>query len=290
MAAPISSEDEEIAHLRFVFERDGYICRQDILPVDCVKEWGTYSESIVRKIFEKLHKNGHSKFPLPYRLSQNGESKVCQKEYALGLGVKHGFKEIVMRSPGRYEISLRPSSICLGEKIPPLDNLLNGPLSFIPSFLDASSWSEVQICHISLVISYPGSDDQGWHADGGHVNIQKHLPCHCFNIFIPLSDVTKEMGPTEIRPGTHYHTRNLAPMMLAARARKTLRSPQMPPLAVGDILAFDYRILHRGRANTSEKDRSILVLTVAKKWFKDVLNFPSRSLQEPTSSAVASTS
>ena len=76
--------------------------------------------------------------------------------------------------------------------------------------------------------------------------------------------------------GTHFHTRNLVPMMLAARARKTLRSPVTPTLKTGDILVFDYRVLHRGVANLSiEKEhRPILVLTFAKKWFQDKLNFP----------------
>jgi ectoine hydroxylase-related dioxygenase (phytanoyl-CoA dioxygenase family) len=36
-------------------------------------------------------------------------------------------------------------------------------------------------------------------------------------------------------------------MMLAA-CRKTLRRP-VAPIATGDVLIFDYRVLHRGLAN-----------------------------------------
>lgn len=119
----------------------------------------------------------------------------------------------------------------------------------------------------------------------------------------------------ELYEGTHYHTRNLAPMLLAAKARKTLRPPITPQLQMGDALLFDYRILHRGRANMSDvvdesdgaldevsgqdgdcerdgtnggnrsgmnevvgKDRPVLVMTFAKRWFVDVCNFPKHSL------------
>ena len=111
----------------------------------------------------------------------------------------------------------------------------------------------------------------------------------------------KTLGPTEVRPGTHRITRNLAPMMLAAKARKTLRPSVVPEMMMGDALLFDYRILHRGRANISDKnsqqdddgecqcqtisakngrDRPVLVLTFARRWFVDVCNFPKRSIFE----------
>ena len=47
----------------------------------------------------------------------------------------------------------------------------------------------------------PGAGDQAWHSDGAHVSLSKHLPCHVLNVFIPLVDLTLELGPTEFRPG-----------------------------------------------------------------------------------------
>ena len=106
-------------------------------------------------------------------------------------------------------------------------------------------------------------------------------------------------------------------MLLVAKARKTLQAPVIPLLQMGDALVFDYRILHRGRANLSDvmdednsdeecknnfandvqnhshhesensfyhgvgssrRDRPILVMTFARRWFIDVCNFPKRSL------------
>jgi len=122
------------------------------------------------------------------------------------------------------------------------------------------------------------------------------------------------------------YTRDLARMMLLAKAKKRLREAVVPELRRGDALLFDYRILHRGRANLSDggvvgesktnddnddeeehfeemsrdrddddgdgddistsnkchnksgRDRPVLVLTFARRWFVDVCNFPKRSI------------
>eukprot|EP00984_Skeletonema_dohrnii_P028994 scaffold19276_cov82-Skeletonema_dohrnii-CCMP3373.AAC.4 len=111
---------------------------------------------------------------------------------------------------------------------------------------------EYYLCNLSLLISTPGSPTQSWHADGGHTSLTTHHPCHVFNVFIPLVDVPLSMGPTELRPGTHVYTRDLARMMLLAKAKKRLREAVVPELRRGDALLFDYRILHRGRANLSD--------------------------------------
>eukprot|EP00985_Skeletonema_marinoi_P022764 scaffold14709_cov149-Skeletonema_marinoi.AAC.4 len=111
---------------------------------------------------------------------------------------------------------------------------------------------EYYLCNLSLLISTPGSPTQSWHADGGHTSLTTHHPCHVFNVFIPLIDVPLSMGPTELRPGTHVYTRDLARMMLLAKAKKRLREAVVPELRRGDALLFDYRILHRGRANLSD--------------------------------------
>lgn len=175
--------------------------------------------------------------------------------------------------------------------------------------------NDFYLCNLSLLISTPGSSTQPWHADGGHTSLKTHLPCHVFNVFIPLVDVPLSMGPTELRPGSHVYTRDLARMMLIAKVKKELRGTVVPELRRGDALVFDYRILHRGRANLSDKndgdedgdggegeegsqddgdgdedgtsnkskmkrgkDRPVLVLTFARRWFVDVCNFPKRSI------------
>ena len=158
-----------------------------------------------------------------------------------------------MRSPGRYEISVLDC-----KDRPPLQEIQDQLSTVIPSILGEDSLDELQLCHVSIVTASPSSTDQGWHADGGHVNLQQHLPCRCLNVFIPLVDVlTIDNGPT----ASYDHARISLlviwhPLMLAAKARKTLRSPVIPSLQRRDVLIFDYRILHRGIANVSVNDLS----------------------------------
>jgi hypothetical protein len=257
-----------LSEIQAIFHKDGFLRLNGILQSIDLDELHHFSEETFRRIFERLYQNGHTTFPTHKR----------EDTYALGPGVKNGFREIVMRSPGRYELSLLHSM----QAPACVEHLKHNLLAIVPLLLEGCTWDDVSIINLSLVVSTPGSPVQPWHADGGHVNLQKHLPCHVLNVFVPLHDIALELGPTEIRPGTHYHTRNLAPMMMAAACRKTLRPRVAPILSATDVLIFDYRVLHRGLANsTANQNRTFLVLTVAKPWFKDILNFPSKSLDDP---------
>lgn len=272
-----------------LFAKDGFLCLRNAVGNSGkpkLREWLDFANAYFENCFQLLYDSGHTEFPSHCREIQTATNssggETPKPQYAMGLGVKHGFREVVMRAPGRYELSLLNNSTH-----PSIDFLLEALHPLIPTLLGAHEWRELKLCHLSLVVSTPGSPDQSWHADGGHVSLTEHLPCHVANIFIPLQDVPLELGPTEFRPGTHVYTRNLAPMMLAARARKQLRMPVAPALQLGDVLLFDYRVLHRGRANlssststttTTTSNRTILVLTYSKPWYKDICNFPKRSL------------
>ena len=96
-------------------------------------------------------------------------------------------------------------------------------------------------------------------------------------MFLPLVDVSRG-GGTEFRPGSHYLTRDLKRMMLVAKIKKTLRPPAVPVLDPGDAVLFDYRVLHRGTENTTGGPGPVFVLTLARPWFRDLLNFPKRAL------------
>jgi hypothetical protein len=269
------------------FADDGFVVLDQALEPSLLEEWHQFGSRHFEECFRVLYENGHTRAPTHFH----------DNEYVLGHGAKHGFREIVMRSPGRYELSLL-GMINNDDKasLPEIQSLLQ-PLETLLSKLlnntdDTTSrlLADLKLCHLSLLSSAPGSTDQGWHADGGHVNIQKHLPCHCYNIFLPLQDIPLEMGPTEFRPGGHFLTRNLGPMMLAAKCRKTLRPPVWPALELGDLAIFDYRVLHRGRANKTSTTRDVLVLTYCEPWFEDILNFPKRSMMEPPTTTMGDSS
>ena len=277
MVANDNEQDGEM-QLRDKFLNDGFVCLRQALPTDSLNDWQAIFSELWSFLFRKLFDHGHIPFPTDSYLSD-----INEKKYTLGLGVKNGFREVVMRSPGRYELSLLNHD-WFKERggFDLLEQLKSQLDSVIPALLGKSTWNDVSIANLSFVVSTPGASIQGWHADGGHVSLEQHKPCHCFNVFIPLQDMpSMDWGPTELRPGSHYYTRNLAKMLLAAKCRKELRPTQAPLLQLGDILAFDYRILHRGLANaTKDQNRAVLVLTVCEPWFEDRLNFPKKSFYE----------
>ena len=344
--------NDKCEELASSFHRDGYLVLPQLFSPSFTSQLLDECSTTFHAVLSYLHEHGEIDFAAASKLCADGSNKY---QYPFGQGLKSGYRELVMRSPGRYEMALlvndsegkekvlsaellydgdtKPQS-CLGllvewikndiqrsypdssqsidmehSKVISHDNKqLNSLLNLINTiFSDSgnkSTKSKYHLVNLSLVISTPGSETQSWHADGGHVSLDSHALCHCFNVFIPLVDVSQEMGPTELRPGSHYYTRDLTKMMLGAMARKELRPTVTPELQRGDALIFDYRILHRGRANTSHirnyssetkdgsapehivntertekgRDRPILVMTFAASWFVDVCNFPKRSI------------
>ncbi|KAL7542698.1 hypothetical protein ACHAXR_012003, partial [Thalassiosira sp. AJA248-18] len=404
------------------FDADGFIALSSLITPQFATKLRSECLGIFDGVLDWLFTAGETEFKASYRKNLAQEQTCSKYQYPLKVGLKNGYKELVMRSPGRYELALlvddlpsnsdrmsgdgdadydgkwllstkmlergkeeqleqKQSSIqpnennttttnsspcnqcevfeksCLKQLLGWVQNCTssdggNGnththtqqyPIdqknmerfmklvsAIFPSSFSAdggctssddqntanssrsSSGNDKRrkdggyyLCNLSLVVATPGCPTQSWHADGGHTSLTRHEKCHVFNVFLPLVDVPLVAGPTELRPGTHYYTRNLAPMMLAAKARKTLRPAVAPEMRMGDVLLFDYRILHRGRANMNDeittdvvdtnnndeeicskeekggeyvRHRPVLVLTFARRWFVDVCNFPKRSI------------
>jgi Phytanoyl-CoA dioxygenase (PhyH) len=339
---PLTEQYSSAAARAELFAQDGYLYLPQVLARTHVKSWADRfaSNGFFQTIFDNLYQRGHVSMPThctvaaPAAATTNdatctspNESNESVVTYALGRGIKHGFREIVMRSPGRYEISLHDDSSrdeivrILSESLPWIPSLLSGDEQHrndeddddtemsscsspprhkhCPTHYPPLDWETVSIVNVSLVVSTPGAPAQAWHADGSHVDLDTHWPCHCLNIFVPLTDVTEINGPTQLRPGSHWYTRRLAPLWLAAKARRTLRPCVAPTLTLGDCLVFDYRLLHRGLANATTTtpldtepniqacsiNRTILVVAIAQPWFKDVVNFPQKSLYDDATNA-----
>ena len=101
------------------------------------------------------------------------------------------------------------------------------------------------------------------------------------NIFFPLVDLTNANGPTAFAPGTHSD--GACRDALATIIETGDPAQQISPLlSTGDAVMFDCRLLHRGRANRSSKDRVIAYLTVAAPWWRDDEMFHST---QPTTAA-----
>jgi hypothetical protein len=174
------------------------------------------------------------------------------KGLPFGIGVKNGFAEVVQRQANRYEV--RMTDILRLESIhdevtvnSSNDDLLLTyfkQLEMNSMLLDAVNSifrdQDYRIIHQSCVLSFPGTEEQKWHSDGPHVSVTEYLPCHCFNVFIPLIDITEELGPTEIRPYTQHYTHDLTKGMLLAKLRKQIKPVVRPLLKKGDALLVSH--------------------------------------------------
>ena len=129
------------------------------------------------------------------------------------------------------------------------------------------------------------------------------LPPHALNIFIPLTDISPELGPTEFLPKSHLLSHVSG---INERLENSLNIPKgevvSPLLSCGDILLYDYRTIHRGVRNTTLKScryslthlltysltylltyslfysRYMFYMLWTKPWFQETINFSDVSI------------
>ena len=101
--------------------------------------------------------------------SDTGTKKVSHhhNSSSLGLGVKHGFKESVQCSPGRYELSLllHQGTSCeeaSGQAL--FDDLQDALIPLALRLLGQFTWDDISLVNISFIVATPDSIDQGLHA------------------------------------------------------------------------------------------------------------------------------
>ena len=122
------------------------------------------------------------------------------------------------------------------------------------------------------VLAEPGAIDQPWHPDG-HVT-------GLYNVFIPLVPVSVENGATEFQPGSQiFYDPDMAITPYWAYDEAEIE-PVVPSLALGELLIFDYRITHRGRANRTPSQRPVGYVVYASPGAEDDYSFPTALLFE----------
>ncbi|MCX6048618.1 MAG: HEAT repeat domain-containing protein [Chloroflexi bacterium] len=98
--------------------------------------------------------------------------------------------------------------------------------------------------------SEPGRKTQTWHKDSywGHAKVRNHHPWWAM-IFYFNQDVVEEMGPSAIMPGTqYYHARPGDESEVEAHVLGE----------AGTMALIHYDIWHKGTANISDRNRSML--------------------------------
>lgn len=117
-----------------------------------------------------------------------------------------------------------------------------------------------------ILMVHPGAAAQNPHRDGGILfgdsGIDKILPPSALTVVIPLVDVDRDCAPTGFAPGSH---RTLVPD----------NHPELSPMILrqGDLAVWDYRVIHGGLANATDRDRPALYLTACRPFWVDHKNF-----------------
>mmetsp|Transcript_13400 Transcript_13400/g.15086 ORF Transcript_13400/g.15086 Transcript_13400/m.15086 type:complete len:518 (-) Transcript_13400:686-2239(-) len=219
------------------------------------------------------------------------ENNVDGKHDNLKLEKDNAFRyyEVASRCLGRLDIRY-------GMDRPPFTNDSIICNSFLMPLIHSLLGEGAKLLYSGLILSFPNSADQPWHQDGSALFSEDeeflsnvHLPPYALNVFIPLDDITHELGPTEFYVGSHIHNVGVSIMESLSQDRNknlernlngtnkedsAARGAIGPLLKRGDVLIYDYRICHRGTSNLStDKTRPMLYLMYARPWFYEHLNF-----------------
>lgn len=176
--------------------------------------------------------------------------------------LQDGFDLLRERGRGRYDMEL-PAF-----EVPPftfLSDLYKAP--WMPIVREILG-KDVVLIHKGMFLALPGADRQVYHQDGLHLTTQYQREVHAINVFIPVVDMTAELGPTQFCLGSH----------LLGNEDYDERYVESPLVKAGTPIIFDYRLGHRGLANASHNAcRPIVYCTYARaadgKEFRDTVNF-----------------
>jgi hypothetical protein len=161
------------------------------------------------------------------------------------------------RGPNRYYVEIHP------ERLSGFLDIVTHP--WVVAVCRAILGPDYRIVEAGFDVPGPGALHQPWHRDFPAPEATlagRRLNSLAFNI--TTVDVTEDMGPFEIAPGTQWDdlaggdpmfpARDLWPRYEALAQRKLAK--------MGDISARSALTLHRGTANQSDKSRPVFVLGV----------------------------
>ena len=118
---------------------------------------------------------------------------------------------------------------------------------------------QIKLELMTVITSPPGSRDQRWHQGWRYLfHPEERLPPYAAVVTLPLTDVTPEMGPSEMCPGKkrrfYYGWRcDSFGLRLGSTA--------------GTVAIFDYKTLHRGPGNAAAVERPMVSMVFSKAFF-----------------------
>ncbi|HYO67218.1 MAG TPA: phytanoyl-CoA dioxygenase family protein [Archangium sp.] len=162
------------------------------------------------------------------------------------------------RGPNRYYVEIHP------ERLSGFVDLITHP--WVMAVCASVLGPDYKIVELGFDVPGPGAQNQPWHRDFPSPDETlrgRRLNSLAFNL--TTVDVTEDMGPFEIAPGTQWdHGPDFEHGMFPPRSHypryQQLAQRKMPKM--GDISARSALTIHRGTANQSDKSRPVLVLGV----------------------------
>jgi hypothetical protein len=161
------------------------------------------------------------------------------------------------RGPCRYYVEVHP------ERVRGFVDLVTHP--WVTAVCRAVLGDDYKVVEAGFDIPFPGAMHQPWHRDFASPEatlVGRRLNSLAFNL--TTVDVTEEIGPFEIAPGTQWDDLAGGDPMFPDKAlypRYEARAQRKLP-QVGDISARSALTIHRGTANRSQLSRPVFVLGV----------------------------
>ncbi|CAJ1965794.1 unnamed protein product [Cylindrotheca closterium] len=241
-----------------VLKEWGMFFQKGLINAEEIKEMRSYVDEEISKT-EDLMKEHHP-------------------EIEIGKDTFH-FKEIASRGNGRFDLLLQSESAkeFVEQKI----------RSQVTTLLEKTLGTDSELdFDVSVIYSKPGSQNQGWHCDGEHQKGAKDsewepdgwktilAETYALCLFIPLVDINEETGYTQYWPGSHRNRSLVGFGPVAEIAQSTWNGK----CSAGDAMWYDYRLFHRGTANTSSLLRPIVQVLFKKKWYVERANYGEDSI------------
>ena len=161
------------------------------------------------------------------------------------------------RGPNRYYFAVHP------EAVRGFADLAGHP-TLVALFTDMLG-ADYKIVELAFDVPLPGAVHQPWHRDfpASHETAERRLTSLAVNV--TTVDVTPEMGPFEIAPGTHWDDgedfdHGMFPGPAAVPRYDRLASRRCP--RQGDVSVRSGLAVHRGTPNVSDAARGVLILGV----------------------------
>jgi hypothetical protein len=154
------------------------------------------------------------------------------------------------------------------ELVAPFDNPLVYANPFVMPFMDRFLGTDHILGSFGAVLSLAGAPDQHVHRDFPGLfpreGLDGFLPAFAITLIVPLIDVDAITGTTLVWPGSQRMER------IGVHEQTP---PALPLLSKGDCMLMDYRLVHGGSANRSDRPRPLLYSAYYRPWFRDHKNY-----------------